>query len=82
VAELRKSTEKTLLRKRHDSWHKDWSARDREHVISQAAADIIAVRASHTRMRDPEDKSSAWNRGRRAGNAYADDDRNVWLAVP
>src|SRR5437763_1212260 len=26
--------------------------------------------------------SSAWNRGRWAGNAYADADRDVWLAVP
>jgi hypothetical protein len=39
-------------------------------------------RTSHTVLRDPDDKSSAWNRVRRAGNAYADADRDVWLAVP
>src|SRR5512142_267791 len=34
------------------------------------------------RNHDGKAASSAWNRGRWAGNAYADADRDVWLAVP
>ena len=42
----------------------------------------LSSNGTATVMRDPEATSSAWNRGRWAGNAYADADRDVWLAVP
>jgi hypothetical protein len=70
-----------LLRKQHDNWHKI-GLRDREHVVSQVAADIVAVTGQPHGDARPEDRSSAWIRGRWAGNAYADADRDVWLAVP
>jgi AraC-like DNA-binding protein len=37
---------------------------------------------SRSRVQYPVTAAAEWNRGRWAGTAYADADRDVWLAVP